>query len=101
MPLGLNVGSYAAVNRLIAFVPCSVMVAHEGTLFAHVLNRYDSYRRGTLSTGFAAPPVLITFAAPHVLAMPSRNRRPICSPAAVATPGDEGGVEPSRARMTL
>src|SRR5437763_1102202 len=92
---GLNAGAYAAVNRLIAFGPCNVTVTQDGLLFAHVAIRYDSNGRGIVSNcGFGEA---ITFCTPHALATVSRNRRPACSPDAVVTPGDPGGVVPSSA----
>src|SRR5262252_11231961 len=98
---GSNDGAYAAVKRLMAFVPCSLTVAHDATLFGQVVNWYDSNRRSAESTGLAAAPLLITFCVPHALTTPSRNRRPACCPADGTTPGDAGGAVPSSARVIV
>src|SRR6266511_1669086 len=90
----LNVGEYAALNKLIAFVPCSDTVTHAGTLL-QVLNVYASNCRFVAPKVFAAS-AGVAFCDPHVLAMLSRNSRKFWIPVAVETPAEGGGTVPSR-----
>src|SRR6266550_1609850 len=93
---GSNDGEYAAVNRLIAFVPCSVTVTHEGALMAHVAKEYASYCRFVaIGVGVFAAFAGVGFCVPQTLCTTSRNRRKFWTPVDVVTPGDVGGATPS------
>src|SRR5262245_58908247 len=86
MLAGLKEGKYAAENRLMAFTPCNVTLTQLATLFWHVSNAYESYRRVIESIR-----VGVAFCVPQTLETPSRNKRPVCRPVDVVTPGAGAG----------
>ena len=91
-----KVGEYAAENRLIALVPCSVTVTQLGTLLAQVLNAYASNWRVPVPNRAGA-----ALATPQLLATPLRVRRGVCRPVAVVTPGEPGGADVSSVVVML
>src|SRR5436190_22867362 len=84
---------------LIEFAPLKVTDTHAGVLKPHVVNAYASKCRVP-----GPPPAEIGgggFCAPHTLPAPSRLSRKFCVPAEPTTLGNDGGAEPSSARVML
>ena len=96
MLAGLKEGEYAAENRLMAFTPCNATVMQVATLFWHVSNEYESYCRTIESNR-----VGVAFCVPQTLETPSRNKRPVCRPVDVVTPGAGAGITVSSVVVIL